>query len=87
MPVYGPYDGALCRVITAAIEGTADQIWSRTVADRRADTAAVNAIASGSRHSTMRAISNRIAFSSSPPCVAADTAGGNSAANINTQNR
>jgi hypothetical protein len=52
----------LDRAGTAAIEGTADQIWFQTVIDLPADAAAVNAIASGSQHSTMRAISHRMAF-------------------------
>ena len=55
------------RLGTTAFEGTTDQSWFQAVVDRGADTAAVNAIASGSQHSTMRAISHRIAFSSSVP--------------------
>jgi hypothetical protein len=55
------------RLGTTTFEGTTDQSWFQAAVDRRADTAAVNAIASGSQHSTMRAISNRIARSSSPP--------------------
>jgi hypothetical protein len=54
--------GALDRGITPAIEGATDQIWFQAVVDRRAEAAAVNAIASGSRHSTMR----RIVLSSPP---------------------
>jgi hypothetical protein len=46
---------------TAAIEGTADQMWSQTVVDRHAEAAAVSAIASGSQPSTVRAIRPRIA--------------------------
>ena len=53
------------RVSTEAIEGAADQIWSQTVVDPQADVAAVNAIASGSQHSTIRAMSHRIARSES----------------------
>jgi hypothetical protein len=48
---------------TTAIEGTTDQSWFQAVVDRRAETAAVNAMASGLQHGTMRAISNRIAVS------------------------
>jgi hypothetical protein len=53
------------RVSTEAIEGAADQVWSQTVVDPQADVAAVNAIASGSQHSTIRAMSHRIARSES----------------------
>jgi hypothetical protein len=45
----------LDRAGTAPIEGTADQIWFQAVVDRRAETADVNAIASGSQHSTVSA--------------------------------
>jgi hypothetical protein len=38
-----------------------------TVIDRRAETAAVSAMVNGSQHSTVRAMSQRIAFSLSPP--------------------
>src|SRR5260370_22610544 len=52
-------------VKTVAFEGTADEMWPRTVVDRRADAATVSAIASGSQHRTMNAISHRIARSES----------------------
>jgi hypothetical protein len=47
----------------AAIEGATDQMWFQAAVDRRAETAAVSAIASGSQHSTMSAISQRMARS------------------------
>jgi hypothetical protein len=53
----------LDRVGTAAIEGATDETWFVAVIYRRADAAAVNAIARGSQHSTIRAISHRIARS------------------------
>jgi hypothetical protein len=53
----------LDRVGTAAIEGATDERWFVAVVYRRADAAAVNAIARGSQHSTMRAISSQ----ASPP--------------------
>ena len=53
-----PLDG----VTTSAIEGTADRMWLETV-DRRAEAAAVNAMASGSQHRTISAISHRMARS------------------------
>jgi hypothetical protein len=40
---------------------TADQMWFQALVDRRAEAAVVNAMASGSQVSTMRAISHRIA--------------------------
>src|SRR5260370_11427776 len=49
-------------VSTAAIEGAANQMWLQTV-DRRAEAAAVNAMASGSHHKTMSAINHRMARS------------------------
>jgi hypothetical protein len=53
----------LDRVGTAAIEGATDERWFVAVVYRRADAAAVNAIARGSQHSTIRAISSQ----ASPP--------------------
>jgi hypothetical protein len=53
------------RACIGSIEGAADQMWFETAVDRRAEAAAITAIASGSQHSTMRAISNRIAPSPS----------------------
>jgi hypothetical protein len=55
----------LNRLRTATIEGTTDQNVVHTAVDRRAEAAAVNAIASGSQHSTMRAISHRMSHSAS----------------------
>jgi hypothetical protein len=46
------------RLGTTTFEGTTDQSWFQAVVDRRAETAAVNAMASGSQHSTMSALSN-----------------------------
>jgi hypothetical protein len=57
--------GALDRVILAAIQGAADQMWLWPAVDRRAEAAAVNAVASGSQHRTIRTISQRIARSGS----------------------
>jgi hypothetical protein len=57
------------RLSTTAIEGATDQMRFQAVVDRRAETAAVNAIASGSQVSTMRAFSHRIARSSSSPGI------------------
>jgi hypothetical protein len=51
------------RLGTTAFEGTTDQMRFQAVVDRRAEATAVNAMASGSQHSTSHRIARSLSVS------------------------
>jgi hypothetical protein len=61
------------RLGTTAIEGTTDEMWFQTMDDRRAEAAALNAMASGSQQRTLR-LSVPAAFPHLAICATRDAA-------------